>query len=481
MHHRATASIGERFPAADHEAIAEQHRATAQGIHDFLVRMVRDRAAAEDLTQATYLRAFERRSSLAEGERVTGWLYAIARNLALDHLRGRGRRPETSLEESTMTTTTETSTMPDPERTMLQNEAVALVWDAAASLEPRQAAVLDLSLRHGLGPTDIAAALETSPEHAAVLVNRARSALGGAVRYLAVARRRGRCERLDALVPAGIRQLTPAQRKSVDHHLRRCGTCQDTAAVLTAPDALYAATPLLALPAVLHTLPDVTSLGGGASVSPGTATAPSPSSAPARAPSSSSALVAVGVAGVAAVVVIAAALLVLRARSSDDASPPSTIAVVVAGGPAAGGGSSASGSGNAAPGPSSAPLVTSGSGTSTFMALDGVIVSTEGCDVAMFQSAPDPGGSLFLLGNLHLDGDRLVLDGTSDAFTGELHQDGIFHLETHTGSSAESTIDARIGEDGKVTGVWTDVFLGECVLHAEIKSGDAPTIAKLTS
>jgi RNA polymerase sigma factor (sigma-70 family) len=487
MQDGSDASLGDRFRTGDHDAFAELHRQAAPGIHDFVFRMVRDRAAAEDLTQATFLRAYERRSSLGDSERVTGWLYAIARNLALDHLRR--RRPVTTLEETTMPAADLASPSQDPEQAAMANEAVQLVWDAAASLEARQAAVLDLSLRHGLGPTDIAAALETSPEHAAVLVNRARSALGGAVRHLAVARRRGRCERLDALVPAGLRQLTPAQRKTVDHHLRRCETCQDTAAVLTAPDALYAATPLLALPAALRLAPDL----GGAGRAPqlGDHARPPPSANAARATGgapASNAVVVLLVVGTALIVAVAATVLAVRARTSDDVSAPPT--TTTAFGATGSGGSSSSGS--SAPtasgahgrpaGPSStAPLVTNGTGASALLSLDGIIVATDGCDVAMFQAAPDPGDSLFLLGTAHLDGDRFTLDGTSDTFTGELHEDGVFHLETHTGASSDSSIDARIGPDGKVTGVWSDVFLGDCVLHAEIRSGDSPTIAALTS
>ena len=48
-------------------ALYEQH---ALEIHDFLLRTVRDGAAAEDLTQMTFLRAFERRNTLSDPGKV---------------------------------------------------------------------------------------------------------------------------------------------------------------------------------------------------------------------------------------------------------------------------------------------------------------------------------------------------------------------------------------------------------------------------
>jgi hypothetical protein len=82
--------------------------------------------------------------------------------------------------------------------------------------------------------------------HAAVLVNRAKEALGNAVRYLLVARRRDHCARLAELVPEGLSSLSPEQRGSVDHHMRRCPECQGLARSLTEPAELFGG--LLAVP-----------------------------------------------------------------------------------------------------------------------------------------------------------------------------------------------------------------------------------------
>jgi RNA polymerase sigma-70 factor, ECF subfamily len=72
-------------------------------------RMLREAAAAEDITQETFLRVHRHLGSIPEGEAVLPWLYRIATNLCLNALRdGRARpvlfevppeRPAASLDE----------------------------------------------------------------------------------------------------------------------------------------------------------------------------------------------------------------------------------------------------------------------------------------------------------------------------------------------------------------------------------------------
>jgi RNA polymerase sigma factor (sigma-70 family) len=224
-------------------ALYEQH---AVEIHDFLLRTVRDAAAAEDLTQTTFLRAFERRSTLSDPGKVRPWLFSIAHHLALNQLSR--SRPTDDIDAQYELATPERG----PEDQVIAEESAELVWAAARSLEPRQYAVLDLATRHQMTTPEIAAALEVESSHAAVLVHRAREALGNAVQQLLVARRRTHCERLAELVPAGVSELTPEQRASVDHHMRRCPNCQAMAARLTEPAVILGGIALVAMPALLN-------------------------------------------------------------------------------------------------------------------------------------------------------------------------------------------------------------------------------------
>ena len=245
----AGADVAAEFIRGSDDAFRAVYEQYARPIYDFLRWTVRDPTAAEDLTQSTFLHAFERHASLRDPAALKGWLYRIAHNAAMNHVTR--NRVDVELDADAPFASHE----PGPEERAGSEEAAALVWDAAASLEPRQFAVLDLSLRKGLSTGEIADALDIDPAAASLAVHRAREALGNAVRFLLVARRRRHCERLAELVPEGVRRLTPEQRASVDRHMRRCPECQRTALLLTSPDELFGVAPLAALPALLETMP----------------------------------------------------------------------------------------------------------------------------------------------------------------------------------------------------------------------------------
>jgi RNA polymerase sigma-70 factor (ECF subfamily) len=65
-------------------------------LYRYLLRMVRQPAEAEDLFQQTWLRVAEKIQSYDQRRNFEAWLFTLARNLAIDHLRR--LRPE-SLDE----------------------------------------------------------------------------------------------------------------------------------------------------------------------------------------------------------------------------------------------------------------------------------------------------------------------------------------------------------------------------------------------
>jgi RNA polymerase sigma factor (sigma-70 family) len=240
------ASLGERVRQGDTKAFEALYEEYTPAIFDFLVRLVHDRAAAEDLLQATFIKAFEHRATLREPAKLRSWLWATAHNQAMNHL-ARRRRSDPIDEHFNLATLAR-----GPEETAEAADAAELVWLAAASLEPRQYTLLDLTVRRDLSTQEVAEALGVPVGHASVLVNRAREALGHAVRYLLVARRRDQCPQLAALIPAGIRALSREQRSGVDHHMRRCEQCRRLGERLTAPAELLGSLVLLPPPAHLE-------------------------------------------------------------------------------------------------------------------------------------------------------------------------------------------------------------------------------------
>jgi RNA polymerase sigma-70 factor, ECF subfamily len=116
---------------------------------NFLYRMVRDRATAEDLAQDVFLRVYRARKEYIPSAKFTTWLFRIATNAALNSVRdNRHQRMEVSLDASVGD---EQESMPRelPAREMridehlLERDRVEFIQRAIASLpEKQRAAVL---------------------------------------------------------------------------------------------------------------------------------------------------------------------------------------------------------------------------------------------------------------------------------------------------------------------------------------------------
>ncbi|GAA2253668.1 MULTISPECIES: sigma-70 family RNA polymerase sigma factor [Kitasatospora] len=81
-----------RMSDADFDQLLTAHH---RAVHAYLAkRTFGDRQLAEDLTQETFVRALNHPEILTSGQATPlPWLYRVARNLLIDHLRARGSRP----------------------------------------------------------------------------------------------------------------------------------------------------------------------------------------------------------------------------------------------------------------------------------------------------------------------------------------------------------------------------------------------------
>jgi len=71
------------------EAYRELMRRYERPIFSLIVRMVRDRALAEDLSQEAFIKAFRRLDSFDRRRKFSSWMFKIAHNTAIDELRRR--------------------------------------------------------------------------------------------------------------------------------------------------------------------------------------------------------------------------------------------------------------------------------------------------------------------------------------------------------------------------------------------------------
>src|SRR3954454_11188224 len=159
-------------PALDFEAL---YRSARDDVYAYVATLLRDAAAAEDVTAQAFERAYRRRGSYDPRKGVErAWLFGIARNAALDELRRRKRRA--SLE-----------TDPADESSAAPEDAVdaafrrTTVSTALAKLSARDREVVALKFHAGLDNAEIADVLGVSATNAGTLLHRAMTKLREAI------------------------------------------------------------------------------------------------------------------------------------------------------------------------------------------------------------------------------------------------------------------------------------------------------------
>jgi RNA polymerase sigma-70 factor (ECF subfamily) len=120
-------------------------------VFNAILRMVRDRDDATDLTQTAFLKAHRELARFDERHKFFSWLYRIAINEALNHLK-RSRRQE-PLDGDWA------SEDRDPERTLVGVETSRLVQDALMRISPDSRAVLILRHFHDCSYEEMALVL----------------------------------------------------------------------------------------------------------------------------------------------------------------------------------------------------------------------------------------------------------------------------------------------------------------------------------
>jgi RNA polymerase sigma-70 factor (ECF subfamily) len=80
-----------RYCDGDADAFRQLYARVAPRLLGYLVRMVRDRAAAEDLVQQTFLKVHRARAAYVRGADPVPWIFAIAHRTFLDDARSKKR------------------------------------------------------------------------------------------------------------------------------------------------------------------------------------------------------------------------------------------------------------------------------------------------------------------------------------------------------------------------------------------------------
>jgi RNA polymerase sigma-70 factor (ECF subfamily) len=142
----------ERFALGDLEAFETLFRQFQASVYRWALRLVRDPAAAEEVTIETFWRIYRARGRFDPGREFGAWARRVATNAAIDHLK-RVRRAEPLPDDLPA------GPAPDP---AVQRETLDAVRRAFRALPAKLRAVATLAILEERPQAEIAAALGIS-------------------------------------------------------------------------------------------------------------------------------------------------------------------------------------------------------------------------------------------------------------------------------------------------------------------------------
>jgi len=149
-------SLIARLKQREPQAMAILYDRFKRLVYSIIYHAVREQGVAEDLTQETFWRVWNRIHTFdAERGKLEQWIATIARNRAVDHMRATRNRPQISF-EMIETNASFFSTESHASRIERENS----VLKALKTLNPAQREVIELAHYQGLTQMEIAETLQ---------------------------------------------------------------------------------------------------------------------------------------------------------------------------------------------------------------------------------------------------------------------------------------------------------------------------------
>lgn len=161
----------QRIQQRDESAFSMLVQRHTQSIHAFIYRLCGNQSDAEDITQETFLRLWQRASKWTPNTvQFTTWLHQIARNLCIDQFRRERSRKRTAIQESVEFSDSAIESLEDDEQRQAMRSAIR-------TLPERQRTALVLCQVQGWTQQDAAQVLDTTVDGVQALIGRARRTL----------------------------------------------------------------------------------------------------------------------------------------------------------------------------------------------------------------------------------------------------------------------------------------------------------------
>ena len=142
-----------RLQRRDPQALAELYDRYGRAAYSLVLRIVRDKAIAEDLVQETFLRVWNRVHSMdTERGAIGPWLLAIARNRAIDYLRSSAGRERNAVE---LDESDHAPLYREMEAEILISDQARRVKAAMDKLAPNYRTVMELAYFEGLSQSEM--------------------------------------------------------------------------------------------------------------------------------------------------------------------------------------------------------------------------------------------------------------------------------------------------------------------------------------
>lgn len=248
-------------------------------VYNIVGRALNGSVDVDDVVQETMLRALDALGGLRTPESFRSWLVAIAMNQVRAHWQDR---------QIALGAVEEAEDLADPgadfvDLTLVQLQLSGQRQETALAtrwLEPDDRGLLSLWWLECAGELtrgEVAAALELSPQHTAVRVQRMKAQLEAARVVVRALGAQPPCEELRGVLVSWDGQPSALWRKRIARHARGCARCSGLWSGLMPAEGLLAG---LALVAVSSTLIAQLGQGSGRAAVAGSASHPDPSAAP---------------------------------------------------------------------------------------------------------------------------------------------------------------------------------------------------------
>ncbi len=158
--HMEDAQLVHDFLGGNHQAFNVLIKRWQDKIHHFAYRYFASSDDAAEITQRTFVKAYQKLDTLDDATKFGSWLYRIANNQCLDELKRVGRKRATSLEA--LKTAPQTETASPADSGLVRNEALVLLHKALLQLPNEQRMVVIMKEYEGLTFREISEILDES-------------------------------------------------------------------------------------------------------------------------------------------------------------------------------------------------------------------------------------------------------------------------------------------------------------------------------